>query len=226
MIKILFALFLFTICAIHEVQSLECRIVEEGHHYPSLVPFHGFNHDVTISTRVRFDNNTAHYLFPPTEDKGRECMQSWNQLWGATRCGYLVDNHEDSDRFVWRRAGSCLIYDSKGHVIGEKTNCSESNLIELAAAAYDHGLKPYQHPGTLEKEFTIKARINTWYGLTLTFTHNQTIYQLFDDSDLILETQTIDHRVCLEYHHGTMQSFYFGGECVAPQTVSACYDEN
>jgi hypothetical protein len=209
---------------INGAYSLDCRTIEKGHHFTSTIPYYGFKRDLIISTRILFNNNTAHYLFPPTDSKGRECSQSWNQLWGTTRCGYLTDNHQDSDRFVWRRAGSCLIYDSTGHVIGEKSNCPEANLVELAASAYDDGLKPYEHPGTLQKQFSIKPRIDTWYKLTLTFEETQTIYQLFDDTDLILETQTIDHRSCKNFNHGLMQGFYFGGDCPTPQTISVCYD--
>lgn len=93
-----------------------------------------------------------------------------DQLWGATCCGYLTNNHQDLNRFMWCRVGSFPIYDSSRHVIGEKSNCPEANLVELAASGYDQGLKPYQHPGKLQKEFTVQAQINTWYRLTLQFT--------------------------------------------------------
>lgn len=215
----------FTIVfAIYRVHSLDCRTIEKGHHFTSTTPYYGFNDKLIISTRIKFDNNTVHYLFPPTDDKGRACMQSWNQLYGTTRCGYFNSNHQDADRFVWRRADSCLIYDTTGHVIGEKPNCSEANLVELAASTYDDGLKPYEHPGKLQKEFTTKPQVETWYRLTLILSQTITTYQLFDNSDQLLETQTINHRSCSEFNHGLIQGFYFGGECPAPQTLSVCYD--
>ncbi len=90
-------------------------------------------------------------------------------------------------------------------------------------AAYDHGLKPFDRPETLLKEFTIKPWVDAWYKLTLTFNESQTIYRLSDDADMVLETQTIYHRSCVGFNHGMMQGFYFGGECPAPQAVTVCY---
>jgi hypothetical protein len=209
---------------IYGVYSLDCRTIEKGDHFISTLPYYGLNKDLIASTRIKFDNNTVRYLFPLTNNKGRECTQSWNQVCGTTRCGYFNSNHQDADRFVWRCAGSCLIYDTTGHVIGEKTNYSEANLVELAASTYDDGLKPYEHPGTLQKEFTIKLEINTWYRLTLILSETITTYQLFDNTDLILETQTINHRSCSEFDHGMKQGFYFGGECPTPQAISVYYD--
>ena len=216
--------FLLTIYAVHHAHSLDCRVVEEGHQFTSTTPFYGFNHNQVISIRVRFDNNTAWYLFPSTDNKGRSCTQSWNQLWGSTRCGFLTNNHQDSDRFVWRRAGSCMNYDPQGHVTGEKPNCPEADLVELGASAYNDGLNPYEHLKVLHKEFKTRARVDTWYRLKMQFDESQTIYELSDDADELLESQTIDHHHCLEYHHGMIQGFYFGGECPAPQAVSVCYD--
>ena len=211
------------VCIIQGTYSLDCRTIEKDHHFTSTIPYYGFKNELVISTRIQFNTNTAHYLFPPTDNKGRECSQSWNQLWGATRCGYITNNHQDSDRFMWRRAGSCLIYDSTGHVIGEKPNCLEANLIELAASGYDDGLKPYEHPGVLQKPFSTKAQIETWYKLTITFEKAKTTYQLFDDTNVLLETQIINHRSCTGFNRGMMQGFYFGGDCPAPQPITVCY---
>ena len=209
----------------HRSYAIDCPTVEKGEHFSKLVPFHGFKSDLVMSIRIQLNNNTAWYLFSPTESKGELCSVSWNKLWGTTRCGYLNDPHEDSDRFMWRRATSCLIFDSEGHVIGEKTNCPEANLIELAAAAYDDGARPYDNPGTLLKLFVVKLQVNIWYRLTLQFSANQTIYQLFNDMDSILETQTIDHRLCPQFNEGALLGFYFGGECPAPQAVTTCYEQ-
>jgi len=199
--------------------------VKQGQHFTSTLPFYGFKQDLVISTRVQFNESASRYLFSQTESKGHSCSESWNQLWGATRCGYLTSNHMDFDRFVWRRAGSCLEYDSAGYVIGERSNCSETNLIELAASAYDNGLKPFQYPGILLKEFSIKPRIDTWYNLKLIFEETKTIYHLSDDFNQILETQIINHRSCPQFNLGMLHGLYFGGECPAPQDVSVCYDK-
>lgn len=200
-----------------------CRTIEQGQHFPSHNDSETHKFVRTIHTRIRFDNNTAHYLFSPTESEGRRCATSWNMAWGATRCGFNMTNHDDSDRFVWRRAVSCFIFDSQGHVIGEKANCSEANLIEIAAYAYDGGRKPFQHQGTLLKEFTTKVRVDKWVKLTLIFESTSTIYRLSDDYNRPLETLTIEHRNCKQFRRGIRQSFYFGGVCAAPQPVSVCY---
>ncbi|CAF4752884.1 unnamed protein product, partial [Rotaria magnacalcarata] len=81
------------------------------------------------------------------------------------RCGYLTSNHKDSDRFVFRRVGSCLRYEA-GHVVGENDNCAEANLIEIAAYAYDNSLKPFENQGTLLKEFSTRLQVDSWYKVT------------------------------------------------------------
>lgn len=70
------------------------------------------------------------------------CMGSWNKLWGYSRC-FGSQHHKDSDRFVFRRAQSCL--EHKDGVVIEIPNCAESNLIELAAYAYDNSDEPFKH---------------------------------------------------------------------------------
>jgi len=169
-------------------------------------------------------NSLARYLFPPTDEKGHLCTTSWNKLWGACRCGYFTSNHKDSDRFVFRRADSCLRYES-GRVIGENTDCSESDLVVLAAYGYDNNAKPFENIGTLLKEFSTKLRVDTWYKITLIFEETKTIYQLFDNNDQLLETQEILHRQCKDFKLGMMQHLYFGGQCPAPQAVTVCYDK-
>ena len=197
--------------------------MEAGHHFTSLIPFYGFHKDTVMTTRTKFDKNAVQYLFPPTESKSRLCSESWTQLWGATRCGLFMNNHTDSDRFVWRRAGSCLQYDTTGHVTGEVKKCPEATLIKIAASTYDNGRKPFENIGTLQKEFSTKLRINKTCKLTITFQQNQTIYQLSTATNQLLETQTIDHQSCEQFHVEVMQGFYFGGQCPAPQAISVCY---
>jgi hypothetical protein len=206
------------------VNSAECRTVKQGAHYTSLIPFSGLKSNAIISSLVQFTNSSARYLFPTTEPKGHLCASSWNKLWGACRCGYLTSNHKDSDRFVFRRVQNCLRYDS-GYVIGEDNNCADSDLIEIAAYAYDNSRKPFENDGTLLKTFATKLRVDSWYKVTLIFDEANTIYQLFDNNGQLLETQEIVHRQCKDFKLGMMQDLYFGGQCPAPQAVSVCYDK-
>ena len=220
----IFVLISFALFANNIVHSENCGTVSQGSHYPTLIPFHGFKSDEVISTGVRFMNSSSEYLFPPTDEQGQRCSVSWNKLWGACRCGYLTSNHKDSDRFVFRRARSCLVFEG-GRVVREIPSCPEAGLIEVAAYAYDNGDKPTEHPDRLLKEFQTKLRINQLYKVTLTFQETQTIYQIFDHANQLLETQTIQHRSCSNYKQGMMQDLYFGGVCPAPQDVSVCYDK-
>ena len=206
------------------IDAADCRTVKQGAHYTSLIPFHGLKSDAVISTRIQFTASSARYLFPSSETKGHLCMSSWNKLWGACRCGYLTSNHKDSDRFVFRRAGSCLQYDS-GRVVAEDSNCAESDLIEIAAYAYDNSVKPFENQGTLLKEFQTKLRVDGWYKVALIFEETRTIYQLFDNNNQLLETQEILHRSCKDFKLGMMQDLYFGGQCPAPQDVTVCYEK-
>jgi hypothetical protein len=61
--------------------------------------------------------------------------KGWNKLYGSSRCGFLTHHHTESDRFVWRRPPSCIIFEN-GRVIGERNNCTLQNKIEIAAYAY------------------------------------------------------------------------------------------
>jgi len=206
------------------VNSVDYRTVKKGSHYPSLIPFHGFKSDAIISERVQFTKSAANYTFPSTDPDSHVCTVSWNKLWGACRCGYLANNHQDSDRFVFRRALNCFVDESK-RVNGEINDCPESDLVEIAAYAYDNGSKPFENQGRLLKEFSTKLRIDTWYKVTLIFEQTKTTYQLFDDNDQHLETQEIDHRDCKDFKLGSLQTLYFGGRCPAPQDVSVYYDK-
>ena len=207
--------------AVHGSYAQTCRTVATGQFYSTLS--FSVKSASVITTRVRMDPNTASYVFPPTELQGQMCSYSWNKLWGATRCGYFVSNHKDSDRFMWRRVPTCLIYSASGTVIGQNTNCSEANLIEICAAAYDNGVRPYENEGTLLKQFSTKLQVNVWYRLTLRFSSSQTIYELADSANVLIESQTINHRTCSNFNQGSMQNLYFGGQCAAPQPVTVCY---
>ena len=206
-----------------KAKDSKCISVSKGKFYPDFpFIFHGFNSNSTLITQIKFDPNTASYLFPPTNSNGTRCQSSWNKLWGTTRCGYLDMVHQDSDRFVWRRAQSCLIYNGS-IVVGEKENCPDKNKIELAAYAYDNGTIPYQNIGTLLKEFKATVEVDTWYQYTMELQETQTIYTLAYENGTTIEVQTIAHRDCSNFNRGNYQSLYFGGVCQAPQDVTVCY---
>jgi len=139
----------------------------------------------------------------------------------------LNSHHTDSDRFVWRRAGSCLNYNG-AFVAGEKPHCAEEGLIEIAGYAYDNGAEPFagQNQGRLLKIFKTKVRVENWYGFRMKISLLNTVYDLLsEDGSAILETLTIDHRDCgaAYYNRGTILDLYFGGQCPAPQEVSVCF---
>jgi len=123
--------------------------------------------------------------------------------------------------------GCSMIYNNNnGAVVGIKSDCPESNLIELAAYGYDNNLKPFEHQGTLLKEFKTKLEVEKWYVIKLEFQKTKTIYQIYDETNTnLLETQEIEHRSCSDFNKGMKQGLYFGGQCPAPQTISVCYDK-
>jgi hypothetical protein len=146
-----------------------------------------------------------------------------------TRCGFLSDNHQDSDRFVWRRAQSCVIVKDGQYTIGEVENCLEKNLIEIAAYTYDNGDTPFasENQGRLLKIFKTKVKVEVAYGYKLTNKPTSTIFELYDSSNgNLLETQVVEHRDCgSSYTRGTLMKLYFGGQCPAPSQVDVCYEE-
>jgi hypothetical protein len=167
-------------------------------------------------------------LFKRDDPKGHLCSTSWNKLFGSSRCGYLNHAHLDSDRFVWRRAQECLLFD-KEFVVGNSQNCNQTDLIEIAGYAYDNGQKPFAHPnqGKLLKIFNTKIKANEWFGYGLRIMKTHTLYELFDSNKTILESLTIEHRDCgTGYKNGGNLRYYFGGQCPAPQRVQACYKEH
>jgi len=124
-----------------------------------------------VEARVKLGDTASTYFIPSEVEEQKRCMTSWNKLYGYSRCfGSL--HHDDSDRFVWRRAQSCLDY--QGKIVEEKSDCDESGKIELAAYAYDKGLKPFQHQGTLLKQFDTLIDIETYYRYRLTFNDDST----------------------------------------------------
>jgi len=108
-------------------------------------------------------------------------------------------------------------------VIGEKPNCEQKGMIEIAAYAYDRSRKPFQHPELL-KTFKTMVQVDVDYRYELEFKRTETIYRLFAADGSLLETVTIGDRVgCAMYSWGLLLDFYFGGQCPAPQDVSMCY---
>ena len=93
-------------------EDQHCYTVRAGDFYPTTdtkphipIIYHGFSSEANVSKRVKLDpEGTTHYIIPNSNPKAHMCETSWNKLFGTTRCGYLNSNHQDSDRFVWRRA--------------------------------------------------------------------------------------------------------------------------
>lgn len=93
----------------------------------------------SVEASIRISESASSYFIPAGENQKR-CMSSWNKLWGYSRC-LGRHHHEDSDRFVFRRAQACLSYE-KTEVM-EKAECASKGLIEVAAYAYDGGDAPF-----------------------------------------------------------------------------------
>jgi len=125
---------------------------------------------------------------------------------------------------VWRRAQSCLIYNGSS-VVGEVPNCPEANLIEIAAYSYNNKSIPFQHVGTLLKEFNTTVQAEVWYNYTIVLEGTQTLFTIATANGTVLETQSIEHWDCEDTNHGNYLTFYFGGVCPAPQEVGLCYSD-
>jgi hypothetical protein len=191
-----------------------------------LLPFNGINTQKELFSLIKFDNSSVSYLFNTNDSKGHLCTTSWNKLFGTNRCNNIISPHQDSDRFVWRRSQECVIFNGQ-YLLSEKSNCSEFDLVEVAAYAYDKADKPFENQGRLLKEFKNKVKVNQWYGYRLKINIPNTEYELSDSSGNLIESLTIEHRDCnASFSVGTLQGFYFGGQCPAPQPVSACYKNN
>eukprot|EP01100_Stratorugosa_tubuloviscum_P014656 TRINITY_DN797_c0_g1_i1.p1 TRINITY_DN797_c0_g1~~TRINITY_DN797_c0_g1_i1.p1 ORF type:complete len:228 (-),score=69.89 TRINITY_DN797_c0_g1_i1:79-762(-) len=210
---------------IGQINEENCYSVLKGNHYATPhEPFKGFRSTSLMSVNVLFKNDSANYLFGPDEEEGQRCQTSWNKLFGASRCGHLHHHHLDSDRFAWRRHPDCMIYEN-GRVIGEIENCPYANKIQICAYAYDAANKPYQNDSLLTIFETLIDVENANYTMIITWQSTNTLYSLIYDNNLI-EQHTIQHRNCDRYDEGYYLGFYFGGACPAPQTVSACFNQN
>ena len=109
--KLFFHITLFII-ELSLIKGEHCYTAQKGNHYSTFPPFGGIVgfkfHDSERTERIKFNSNTAEYVFKPTDIQGARCGPSWMKLYGFTRCASFV--HQNSDRFVWRRAQSCLTY--------------------------------------------------------------------------------------------------------------------
>ena len=210
-----------------EADSWSCHSVVEGEHYAT-PPFEGFvecNSSSPLCTRevvVRFDANTANYSCDCGPEPYPSCMTSWNKLWGSSRCGKLHPHHEDSDRFVWRRL-----------------NTTSEGLVSIAAYAYDKGVKPYSPPDpNLLQPFDTPLAVGKRYLLSMVRSLSRTMYELREPVSPeapcptqnggicwnFLEAKAVLHaNHCPHYGEGYNLGFYYGGQCAAPQKVTACY---
>jgi len=211
---------IFTVLVSFVFCSEHCYTVGKDHFFPNWWGGHiALRTSPVIKARIKMDQNMAHYIIPPDQDVQR-CQGSWNKLYGASSCAHL--HHIDSDRFVWRRSTKC--YKIEGKIVKEIPNCPEADKIEIAAYAYDHGEKPFEHQGTLLKQFKTLIDVNKWYRYQINIMSDSTRYTLYSDEGEILETISIDHKTCWLRNWGYMLGFYFGGACPAPSNVSACYE--
>lgn len=142
----------------------------------------------------------------------------WNKLWGKIRCGYLNGNHDDSDRFVFRKCSdsSCIAYDG-------------TPRIQIGAYSYDNGVAPYtgENPELL-KTFKNTIAPDTVYTYQMTMdASGLTTFILKTDADVEIERQTVQHGNLCEsnYNEGLLQGLYFGGTCKAPVEIVAVYSK-
>jgi hypothetical protein len=132
-------------------------------------------------------------------------------------------HHEDSDRFVWRRSQECLVYNGD-YIVGQKDNCPQANLIEIAAYSYDLGNEPFKNSSLL-REFDTRLVVDQTYILRIDYFDSSSLYSLFNATGVLLEKQSINHTPCSNYNQGYNLELYFGGVCPAPQPVTVCYQD-
>lgn len=214
----------------------DCKSVQQGHYYanalnvPDFLGFRSGDQEATVT----FHSNAVEYLFPPdpicSGDEGDVscymCQISWNKLYGASRCGSSQPHHQDSDRFVWRRHPDCVRH-TGDVVLGEVENCSKSGQIQLAAAAYDGGVRPYGND-SLFYQFDTAVRVGVPLTLRLSYAQDSTFYSLLDaPGGAVIESHVIQHRSCDKYAQGYNLGLYFGGQCAEPGAdgVTVCYED-
>jgi hypothetical protein len=183
--------------------------VPTNFHYPNKTTvIWGENNATSWSVQVSLSPSCGTYNSSSTCDDTK-WYGDWNKLWGKARCGYANSHHDDSDRFVWRRA----------------TDSIDNTLISLAAYSYDFGRKPYETPELL-KAFTTLLSPDVIYTLAMTMdAEGLTQYELLSQDGVFLEKQEVQHsNLCPgNYFEGTVHGLYFGGDCRAPTPVTIQY---
>jgi hypothetical protein len=130
----------------------------------------------------------------------------------GTSCG-VKSNHQNSDRFVWRRCidASCDAHDGTAK-------------IQPACGVFlrRRDQKPYpDNPDLLEVFHT--AEVPYEYALRMDDSGACTLTRLADRTGALLETiVVVNHKTrCVDnYYEGSLQGFDFGGQCTAPEQVS------
>ena len=184
--------------------------VSKNHHYANKSTLiWGENDQFSMTVQVSFAPSCATYNSSSSCD---------DPAWYAVRCGYLHSNHQDSDRFVWRR---CTTENCDGF------NDSSSPRVQLAAYSYDAGIPPYtgENPQLLQV-FSSLLIPETIYALGLSMSGNgDSMFKLRDENGSINEVIIVKHsNLCPDnYNEGMVQGLYFGGSCRAPQDVTVEY---
>ena len=190
-------------------------MIRENFHYSNKTSITwGRNGLHSMSNVITLSSACATY-----DNSKNNCSSSWqydwNKLWGKARCGYAHDHHQDSDRFVWRRCSdsTCDAYDGTAK-------------IQIAAYSYDNGVKPYPANPDLLKPFqtTISPEVPFLYTLAMSDDGAST-FLLSDHVGVLLESVVVNHATLCEenYYEGTLQGFYFGGQCTAPEEMNVFY---
>jgi len=194
--------------------------VAVGRHYAnkSSVTW-GQNSQTEWSVTVAMGDSCALYNSSSTCDD-TAWYGDWNKLWGKTRCGYMHDNHKDSDRFVWRRCSdpTCALFVDDG-----------VPRIALAAYSYDNGVAPYTQEGGdlgLLQPFTYTLLANTPYLLGMSMdASGLTTFTISDSAGTLKDAVMVQHLTTCpdDYFEGTVNGLYFGGDCTAPVDVVVSY---
>ena len=98
--------------------------------------------------------------------------------------------------------------------------------IEIATYSYDGGKKPYSPPDPhLLQPFSTLLATNVSYQLRMHVGAVDTSFVL-GRAGVTLETKVNQHaNACTQATMGYKLGFFFGGQCSAPQPVTACYSE-
>ena len=100
-------------------------------------------------------------------------------------------------------------------------------IFKIAAYSYDNGVAPYtgENPELL-KDFTTTLFPDTEYIFALSMDESGlSTFSLFDSNSSLIEVQTVQHlNKCKDnYSEGIVDGLYFGGTCVAPESVIVSY---